>query len=119
MPARNFQDLHVWQIAMELCEVTYALTRRLPSDERGNLVRQLRRAATSAHSNIAEGHGRGRRGEFVHALRTSRGEVTEQHSQLLQCVRLKYLSADDVSRAVSLCNSASRMITALIHSLSP
>src|SRR5881296_2505160 len=57
-PVRSYRDLRVWQQAMTLAEATYRATERFPRDERHGLVTQLRRAAVSVPSNIAEGHAR-------------------------------------------------------------
>src|SRR5579862_868777 len=69
----SFQDLIVWQKAMALAKSIYELTRDLPADERFGLVRQMRDAAISIPSNIAEGHGRRTTGEFAQFLGISTG----------------------------------------------
>ena len=64
-PIRDYKDLHVWQKAMELAKRIYLLTGRFPPEEKFGLVSQMRRAAISVPSNIAEGQARNTTGEFV------------------------------------------------------
>lgn len=72
-PIRDYKDLHVWQKAMELAKQVYLFTNRFPSEEKFGLVSQMRRAAVSVPSNIAEGQARNATGEFIQFLRTPRG----------------------------------------------
>jgi len=80
---RSFKDLRVWQQAMILVDACYAMTRRFPSDERFGLVSQIRRAAVSVPTNIAEGHGRTGVGEYLRFLSVTRGSLRELETLLL------------------------------------
>jgi len=95
---RGFRDLEVWQKAMDLVVEIYRLTRSFPSDERYGLTSQLRRAAVSVPSNIAEGRGRFGLGGFLYHLSVSNGSLGELETQLLISARLGYL--DQENRAV-------------------
>ncbi len=91
-PVRSFKDLHVWQTAMILVDACYAITRRFPSDERFGLVSQIRRAAVSVPSNIAEGHGRTGAGEYLRFLSVARGSLRELETLLLISGRQGFLA---------------------------
>jgi four helix bundle protein len=80
------EDLAAWRHSIALAAKVYAATRQLPSDEPLGLVRELRRAALSVPSSIAEGAAHGRRGEFVHCLQAARGALAQLQTQLLIAV---------------------------------
>jgi four helix bundle protein len=86
--AQPFQDLLVWQRAMEMTVAVYRLTRTLPADELYGLVSQLRRAAVSVASNIAEGRGRLTEGEFRQFLGLAQGSNYEVQTQILVAKKL-------------------------------
>ena len=79
---RAHQDLKVWQEAMALARNVYAVTDRLPMQEAFGLTSQMRRAAVSVPSNIAEGAARTSEAEFLHALSIARGSLSELETQL-------------------------------------
>ncbi len=89
--AQHFKDLIAWQKAMDLVVDIYQTTDRFPSREKFSLTDQIRRAAVSVPSNIAEGQAHFRKGEFLHFLRHSRGSLAELETQILIAQRLKYL----------------------------
>jgi four helix bundle protein len=101
-PVENFKDLVVWQKAMDLAEAVHALCSRLPREETFGLVGQIRRAAVSVPSNIAEGQQRRGPREFAHFLSIAIGSLAEIETQLLLAIRFKYLSEADVSEAMKL-----------------
>jgi four helix bundle protein len=76
------KDLIVWQKAIALATQIYAMTASLPHDERYGLTSQMRRAAISVPSNIAEGAGRSSRAEYLHYLSIARGSLAELETQL-------------------------------------
>ena len=115
---RDFKDLIIWQKAIALAKEVYRLTKRFPSDERFGLTIQVRRAAVSVSSNIAEGHSRQGR-EFAHYLSVSRGSLAEVESQLLLAVELGYLSADQLTVVLALSGEIRRMAISLAKKLSP
>jgi four helix bundle protein len=112
---RTFRDLVAWQRSMELAEAIYAATTRMPPDERFGLTNQLRRAAVSVPSNIAEGHGRQSRADYIRFLRTARGSVSEVSTQLELANRLRMLPPDQ--QLSDLVAEVARILQALIRSL--
>ncbi len=92
MAIKTYKDLEVWQLAMSLVEDVYAASGTFPSDEKFALRDQLRRAAVSVPSHIAEGFGRDTTKDFLHFLFMSRGSLFEMTTQLELARRLKYLS---------------------------
>lgn len=92
---RKYQDLIVWQRAMDLVADIYKATLRLPDSEKFGLIAQLQRAAVSVPSNIAEGAGRGSTKEFLYFLSVARGSLFEVETQLLIGERLGLLERTD------------------------
>lgn len=88
---RTYRELIVWQKAMKFVTEIYGVTQRFPSEERYGLTNQLRRAAVSVPSNIAEGQARFSQKEFHHFLSQARGSLVEIETQLLIGRDLKYL----------------------------
>ena len=86
----NHKDLEVWKKSMDLVELTYDLTSKFPSDERFGLVSQMRRAAVSIPSNIAEGAARKGDKELIQFLMIALGSLSELETQYLIAVRLKF-----------------------------
>lgn len=117
MAVSNYRNLVAWQRAMELATATYRLTERLPEAERFGLVSQIRRAAVSVPSNIAEGHGRGTPKALVSFLRIANGSVKELETQLLLSERLGYLDRKDIEPALGLADEVGRLLTGLRRSL--
>ncbi len=85
---KSYRDLLIWQKGMALAKQVYAMTRAFPSDERFGLTAQLRRAAISVPSNIAEGQARRGRKEFVQFLSHAEGSLAELDTQLTLAVEL-------------------------------
>lgn len=100
---------------MELAEAVYRAAAALPDTERFGLANQLRRAAVSIPSNIAEGHARQARADYLRLLRIARGSVAEVSTQLELAERIGILSADAQLRA--LVSEEGRILQALIRSL--
>ncbi|MCL2696151.1 MAG: four helix bundle protein [Clostridiales bacterium] len=113
MSVSNYQSLRVWQAAMDLTMETYKQTRKLPREELFSLTGQMRRAAVSIPSNIAEGNGRQTAKEFQQFLRIAKGSAAELETQFLICQRIGYLTQDDVSLALCHLTEISKMITKL------
>jgi four helix bundle protein len=93
-------DLEVWKTAMDLAVKVYATTDELPKEERYGLAAQMRRAASSIASNIAEGEGRETRRETRRFLLIACGSLKELETQLMICRRLGYLEASEVLDAL-------------------
>lgn len=111
---RSHRDLHAWQRAMELSEATYGIARRLPAYETYGLGQQLRRSAVSIPSNIAEGHGRLHRGDYIHHLSVACGSLAELQTQLELARRIHAVS---VKPAHVLADEVGRMLNRLISRL--
>ena len=88
---KSYEDLIVWQKALDLAEEVYRATRQFPKDELYGLTSQMRRAAVSVASNIAEGHERHSRGEFLQFLGHARGSLAELETQARLAVRLGFV----------------------------
>ena len=115
--SQDFQDLTVWQRAMELTEAIYTLTKTFPRDEVYGLLSQLRRASVSIASNIAEGRARATDRDFRQFLNIALGSTYEVQTQLLLAKRLKI--GDDATQrnSESLCIETSKMLGAFRQSL--
>jgi four helix bundle protein len=105
----TYQDLRVWQKAMELTINTYRATQKFPAEEKYGLSSQLRRAAVSIPSNIAEGKGRSSDKELLHFLSQARGSIYELQTQLEIAGCLGYLSSADRESLSGQTNDVGRM----------
>jgi|SRR5689334_12720838 len=114
---KSYRDLRVWNIAMSLVLEVYRITESFPQTERFGLTSQLRRAAASVPSNIAEGHARSTRGEYKNALSVARGSIAEVEVQLTIAKELGYVQSPVLTEALAHCESISRMITNLKRAL--
>jgi four helix bundle protein len=115
----SFKELVVWQRAVEMSLAVYTLTAAFPSAEQFGLTNQLRRAAVSVASNIAEGYGRSTRGEYLQFLGHARGSNCEVETQLLISSKLGMGAEPQMRRAEHLCADVSRLLGSLIKSLRP
>jgi four helix bundle protein len=113
----SYKDLIAWQKAMDFTEEIYKATRGFPRDELYGLTSQLRRAAVSIPSNIAEGQGRLTPGEFKQFLGHARGSLLETETQILLCGRLGYISAEETNRLLALSGEVGRILNGLISSI--
>jgi len=116
--AQGYRDLVVWQKGIALAREIYLLTKNLPADEKFGLVSQMRRAAVSVPSNIAEGQARNTTGEFIQFISHAEGSVAELDTQLTLCQDLKLLSSSDCSNAATLLDELRRMLNGLRRKLS-
>lgn len=91
---KTFRDLDTWQVGMTVVEQTYRLTTLLPESERFGLCSQMRRAAVSIPSNVAESHGRGVIRGCLYFLSISIGSTAELDTQLEATRQLRFVSAD-------------------------
>ena len=114
---KSFRDLVAWQKAMALTETVYAITERFPSDERYVLSSQLKRAAVSVPSNIAEGYGRNSTAEYIRFLKISIGSLYELDTQLELSNRLGFVSSDATKDALELCVEIEKMLVSLVSKL--
>jgi four helix bundle protein len=95
MAITDYKDLDVWKKAMRLALRVYQMTARFPGREMYGLTSQMRRASVSVASNIAEGHERRTRKEFVQFLHTAMGSCAELETQFLLAKALRYIGADE------------------------
>lgn len=109
----SYRDLLVWQKGMTLAKQVYSLTQSLPVDERFGLVAQMRRAAVSVPSNIAEGQARHGKKEFAQFLSHSEGSLAELDTQLTLAIELAYLQEPNVHQSVALIGELQRMLSSL------
>ncbi len=118
MPASSFRDLRVWQEAMKLTTEIYRGTVNFPKHELYGLSSQIRRAAVSVPSNIAEGKGHRSDREFVRFLLHSRGSLLELQTQLLIAEELRYFRKDEGARMLAMAEAVGRALSGLINSMS-
>jgi four helix bundle protein len=114
---RSFRDLVVWQKSVDLVVEIYSLTNRFPASERFGITSQLRRAAVSVSSNIAEGSGTGTTAELVSFLTHSRGSLRESESLLLVSQRLEFAGESDCLHAFEMMDAVGGMLTTLRRNL--
>jgi four helix bundle protein len=114
---RDYRDLEVWQKAMELVVETYRVTRTFASDERYGLTAQLRRAAVSVPSNIAEGRGRFGLGGFLYHLSVANGSLMELETQLLIAERLDYMTIDNARIVLRRTAEVRRLLAGMVRAL--
>jgi four helix bundle protein len=119
MEKKRYQDLIAWQKAMELAKSVYQATQTFPGDERFGLTSQMRRAAVSVASNIAEGQGRLSKGEFKQFLGHARGSVFEVETQTMLATDLGFLAKPQSEKVIELTSEVSRLLNGLISSMSP
>jgi four helix bundle protein len=115
--AGNYKDLLVWQKGIALVKHIYHVTGVFPGDEKHGLVSQMRRAAVSVPSNIAEGQARHSTGEFVQFLSHAEGSVAELDTQLIIAVELGYCTPTQVQEAFELISELRKMLNALRRKL--
>lgn len=110
---RSYRELKVWEASMEIATSTYQLTAGFPADERYGLTSQMRRAAVSISSNIAEGSGRETRRDFRNFVLIARGSTCELESQIELALRLGYCEKADAAALEQLCSRVGRMLNGL------
>jgi four helix bundle protein len=113
----SYKDLVAWQKAMDLVTDVYKVTRAFPKEEVYGLTSQLRRAAVSVPSNIAEGQGRKGDGEFKHFLRLALGSLMEVETQIMIAERLGYLAPDSSQALLRNTGEVGKIMNGLIKSL--
>jgi len=115
--AGSFKELLVWQRATDLAIPVYRLTAQFPDAERFGLTNQMRRAAVSDSSNIAEGAGRATSGEFLQFLGIARGSNFELESQFVIARGLDFGKLRELEDAEKLCDEVGRLLSLLSKSL--
>ena len=117
MPLRSYKELIAWQQGIELVSEIYRYTKDFPRVEVYGLTNQIRRAAVSIPSNIAEGQGRLTRGEFRQFLGHARGSIFELESQILIAGKLGYVKREDAESLLQRVAELGRILNGLLKSL--
>jgi four helix bundle protein len=105
----NLGELKIWDKALELADVIYEVTEKFPENEKFGITNQMRRAAVSVGSNIAEGAGRNSNKEFNHFIGISNGSIYELRFQLELSIRRNYLDIQSRDRLLELMDHLIRM----------
>jgi four helix bundle protein len=114
---RSYQDLEVWKKSIDLVEKIYRVSKDFPPDERFGLTSQIRRAAVSVPSNIAEGAARFTTGEYLNALSVATGSLAESETQLIVANRLDMLALPTMKELLVESEEISKMLGGLRRSL--
>jgi four helix bundle protein len=114
---KSYRDLDVWKDAMTLAELCYKRTCNFPSQERYGLLSQIRRAAVSVASNIAEGHNRRSLPAYLNHLSIALGSQAELETQIELSRRLTYLTDSEAQEVMDLAGRVGRRLHALMRSL--
>ena len=109
----NFEKLEVWQKAIDFADDVYRITKSFPADERFGLTNQMRRAAVSISSNIAEGTSRSSRVDYARFVEIATGSLFEVVSQSFIAQRQGFLSDEDFQQLYRLAEDQSRMLSGL------
>lgn len=113
----GYKQLVVWQKGIQLVKIIYFLSRRFPPEEQYGLSSQLRRAAVSIPSNIAEGNGRASRSEYLHFLSIARGSCFELDTQLTICREIGLCTEEELAPAFSLAEEIGRILNGMLRKL--
>jgi len=112
-----YRDLVVWNKAMELVTEIYRVTHNFPKEELFGLMSQLRRAAVSIPSNIAEGKGRISKGEFRQFLGNARGSLAEVETQILIAQNLSYLDEPEANKLLAMVEEGGKVLNGLLSAV--
>ncbi len=114
---KNYRDLQVWQKSIEWVEAIYNVSKNFPQDERFGLTSQVRRAAVSVATNIAEGAERTSTGEFLQFLGIARGSLAEVETLLILAERLGFLRTEQRDTLLAQASEIGKMLVGLQRSL--
>ena len=117
MKTSDYKELQVWHKAMDLVVEIYKISKLLPKEETYGISDQIRRAAVSIPSNIAEGQSRNSAKEFIQFLSIARGSLAELETQLLICTKVNILSEDNIAEAQNITTEVGKMIKGLMNKL--
>ena len=117
MKLKNYQELIAWQRAMDLVEDVYKASKDFPREEVYGLTSQVRRAAVSIPSNIAEGQGRRTTSDFLRHLSIAYGSLREVETQILIARRLKYVAQTKLEEVMNRAGEVGRLLNGLMASL--
>ncbi|MGK7932523.1 MAG: four helix bundle protein [Microcystaceae cyanobacterium] len=114
---KSYQDLTVWQKAMDLVEESYRLSRNFPQTENYGLTSQIRRASISIPANIAKGKGRMHLGDYLRHLSIANGSWMELETHWLIAIRLEYINNEQLKTFWQLTGETGRMLNKLMQKL--
>ena len=114
---QSYRDLIAWNKAMDLVTEIYRVTHNFPKEELFGLMSQLRRAAVSIPSNIAEGKGRLSKGEFRQFLGNARGSLAEVETQILIAQNLSYLDETETNRLLTKVEEVGKVLNGLLSAI--
>jgi four helix bundle protein len=114
---RSYKDLVAWQKSMDLVTAVYRASQGFPKEEIFGLVSQIRRAAVSVPSNIAEGHARTSRKEFQYFLSNARGSLAELETQLTIAHQLAYINETGINQLLDRLGEVGRILNGLLTAL--
>lgn len=117
MKTTSYKDLIVWQKSIELVIMIYELTKKFPKEELYGLVSQMRRAAVSISSAIAEGYTRRNRKEYIQSLYIARSSTAELETQLLITHKLGYLDKKSYKTVSSLLEEVAKLLSSIVSKL--
>src|SRR3981081_978946 len=115
---QNYKDLVVWQKGIALAKATYQITAKFPGEEKFGLVSQMRRAAVSIPSNIAEGQARHTTGEFIQLISHAAGSVAGLETKLISTIKVGFAKRETAETAFTLLDESRRMLNGLRRKLS-
>lgn len=116
-PVQSYKDLNVWQMAMDLVVIIYDLTKTFSKEEMYGLTSQIRRAAVSIPSNIAEGRAKRSTRDFMRFVNIAYGSLAEVETQLLLAQRLGYAEQTITTEILEKCSELGRMLNGLLNGL--
>ncbi len=116
---KSYKDLIVWKKSIVLVKETYKITSSFPKSESYSLVDQMRRAAVSIPSNIAEGYGRKTRKDYGQFCSIAYGSLLELETQIEIAKELKFVTKETIELEESLIGEVGRMLNSLVHKLNP
>ncbi len=114
---KSFEDLSVWKDARTFTNKIYLLTKKFPNEELYGLTSQIRRAAVSIMSNIAEGFDRYSTKEFINFLIISRGSISEVQNDLFIAIDLKYINEEEFQQMYKYSKELARQVNGFIKYL--
>ena len=116
---RGFKDLIVWQRSVALAVEIYKITKEFPREEIYGLTSQIRRAAVSIPSNLAEGHARNTKSQFANFIDIALGSAAELETQLAISLQTGYLKQNDYDKLVNELTEITRMLYGLLNRVQP
>lgn len=113
----TYRDLDAWKLAIRLTKFIYRASEKFPADERFGLTSQIRRAAVSVASNIAEGWGRGTTSDYARFLRMARGSIFEIETQIVIARELGFIGDEVLNPVDELLRDTGRVLAGLLRSI--